>query len=179
MLKLKKWVLPAVFGVLGVAAIVLVALASMNASVGGVDSSYKGIVFGCKKIVAIYNGSPVETEVDYGPAVLPLVGWILIVVGVVCGLCVAFLGKKFIKNPKVERIVGLCAALLALVGGVFQFFALRSFAGVLAKEMGAEVEDIMTLFKNANAAVPLCTVGGILGIVGACALAVREFLPEK
>lgn len=176
---LKKWVLPAVFGVLGVVAIVLVALASMNMSMGGFDSSYKGIVFGCKKVVAIYSGATVENEVDYGPAVLPLVGWILIVVGVVCGLCVAFLGKKFIKNPKVERIVGLCAACLVLVGGVFQFFALRAFAGVIAKDAGVEVEDIMTVLKESKAAVPLCTVGGILGIVGACALAVREFLPEK
>ena len=177
---LKKWILPGLFALLALVAIILVACASCKVTDHGLTIIAKGVVFGARESVITDGVHSESNPLNYGPSVLPLIGWILILVGLICGALVAFLGGKLFKNEKLAKILLLAAAGLVLVGGVFQFFALRSFAGVIAKEMGdVDAKEVFEDMKTAGYKIPLCTVGGVLGIVAALSLAVVPFLPEK
>lgn len=176
---LKKVVLPLVAAALMLVAVILVACASMKAhyTMGvEVNAVFSGALWGIKEVtISSIQGSGTQSVGPYGPAVLPLIGWILVLVGLI-GLCV---GAFLVKDAKLSKCVVLCCALLVVVGGVFQFFALNSLASSFAKVDKVTVEKELELLKEMNASVPLCTVGGILAIVGGVIGAVPPFLPEK
>lgn len=176
---LKKWILPGAFALLALIAVILVAVASVQGAHGTTTIVIKGITFGAYESVIADSGISMTTKLDFGPAIMPLLGWILILLGLLCGVCLAFFGEKLFKNTKLVKILLLVAAGLVLVGGVFQFFALSSFVHAGVRAHGGTYEDAMESLKQMNASVPLCIVGGILSILGAASLAVREFLPEK
>ena len=173
---LKKVVLPLLFVALAATAMILVVFASLKFSNALSDVTVKGITFGAYEQVVKTGGTSVVTELkDYDPSLMPLLGFIFIGVGLV----VAALGLFLIKDEKSAKIVVLVAAGLVLVGGVFQFFALQSFARVTAKVFDQKYEDVLKNFKDNNAKITLCTVGGILGIAASLVLAIRAFLPKK
>lgn len=173
---LKKILLPMMFIALAATALILIALASFKGSMGGLNATVKGITFGANKAITSYGGMTHEQTFNgYPPAVLPLVGFILIAVGVIAGGAVAFFADKI----NAAKIVLIAAAILVVVGGIFQFFALSSFAKATAKFYGTDYEDVLESFKNQNGRIPLCTVGGILGIVAGCTLTLRAFLQGK
>ena len=176
---LKKWILPALFGVLALVAIILVPTASCKMTDHGLTVIVKGIVFGAKEVVMTDGVHSGTTPLDYGPSVLLLIGWILIILGLVCGLLVAFLGDKLFKDQKLAKIFLLVAAGLVLLGSVFQFFALRSFAGAVANSNGDTPAEAYEELKRFGYKIPSCTVAGVLGLLGALSLAVVPFLPEK
>ena len=179
---LKKWVMPAVFGAFVVAAVLLSALGNVQTTDGGMLFTYQAALFGPAIVTGVIQGQTTTISVDppIGPSVFVLVGWILMVLGLVCGLVTAFVGEKMFKNAKVAKIVVLCSACLVLVGGIFQFFEIRSFAGAIAKSLGREnVDDIYEMLKADGTKAPAFVVSGILSIFGSLALAAKEFLPEK
>ncbi len=174
---LRKVVLPLLFVALAATAMILVALAQFKSNLGGgISVTVKGITFGANQSIAS-NGSTTHTTTleGYKPSVMPLLGFIFIGVGVIA----AALGMFLFKNEKVAKLVVLCAAVFVLVGGVFQFFALQSFARVTAEKTGADYEDVIKMFKEQDGKIPLCTVGGVLGIVASLVLAARALLPAK
>ena len=173
---LKKVVLPLLFVALAATAMILVVFASLKFSNALSDVTVKGITFGAYEQVVKTGGTSVVTELkDYDPSLMPLLGFIFIGVG----LIVAAVGLFLLKDEKSAKIVVLVAAVLVLVGGVFQFFALQSFARVTAKVFDQKYEDVLKNFKDNNAKITLCTVGGILGIAASLVLAIRAFLPKK
>ena len=179
---LKKILLPMIFIALAATALILIALASFKGSMGGLNATVKGITFGANKAITTYGGMTHEqTYNGYPPAVLPLVGFILIAVGVIAGGAVAFFADKI----NAAKIVLIAAAILVVVGGIFQFFAGAMFPGHVANKMIANGvipesnrELVHRMFANmhANAAVYLT---GVFGILGGAAIAVSQFLPEK
>ena len=173
---LKKVVLPLLFVALAATAMILVVFASLKFSNAISDVTVKGITFGAyEQAVTIGGHTEISKLKDYDPSLMPLLGFIFIGVG----LIVAALGLFLIKDEKSAKIVVLVAAGLVLVGGVFQFFALQSFARVTAKVFDQKYEDVLKNFKDNNAKITLCTVGGILGIAASLVLAIRAFLPKK
>ena len=178
----KKIVLPLVFVAFALAAVLLVAFATIKGGTPfpGVTETVYNIVFGANKAV-LTDGVHTGTEtLNYGPSVLLLIGWILIALGLVCGAIVAFLGEKLFKNNKVAMMAALGVAALVLVGGVFQFFALSSFTRASYEAVGGiSYEDLYDTLKEYGWNSIGCTLGGVFSIVAALALAVRGFLPEK
>ena len=174
---LKKVVLPLVFIALAATAMVLVAFAQLKCNLaGGMTETVKNITFGANEAVLKYNGSSATHQLTgYGPSIMPLLGFILIGLGLVA----AALGLFLVKKEQTAKIVVLVAACLVLVGGAFQFFALPSFARATAKATNSKYEAVIKSLKDYGAKIPLCTIGGVLGVLASLALAVRAFLPEK
>lgn len=174
---LKKVVLPLLFVVLAATAMILVALAAFKGNMGGgVTITVKGITFGASQSIVTDGHTTVTNTLEgYKPSLMPLLGFIFIGVGLVA----AALGLFLVKDEKIAKFVVLGAAVLVLVGGVFQFFALQSFARVTAEKSGVDYEDVIKSFKEQGAKIPLCTVGGVLGLVGGLVLACQALLPAK
>ena len=173
----KKWVLPIAFVVLAAVAILLIALTSVKSTdLMLVDSEeYKRVLFGANQRIVIASGTTVITELKYGATVLPLVGWILIVVGLLCGGISVFA----LKDSKMKALVLVVAALLVIAGGVFQFFMLKQFAKVYSEATGLEYDKAWGYMKDNNFKCPLATVGGILALVSGGVLAVEGLLSVK
>ena len=173
---LKKVVLPLLFVALAATAMILVVFASFKANTMLGELTVKGITFGASEQVIVSGGHTASDKLSgYDPSLMPLLGFIFIGVGLIA----AAVGLFLVKDQKVAKVVVLGAAVLVLVGGVFQFFALQSFAKVTAKKSGSEYEDVLKSFKDNNGRVPLCTVGGVLGLVGGLVLACQALLPAK
>ena len=179
---LKRVVLPIVAATLMITAVILVACASMKTSVTmvfEVKSTFPGVIWGIKEYTSesIQGGGTYEVG-PYGPAVLPLIGWILILVGLVVLCAEALLiGKS--KNDKMVKCLAICSAIFVITGGIFQLFALNSLADAFAKVDNISVEKELEMLGKMNAKVPLCTAGGILALVGGVVGVVPAFLPEK
>lgn len=172
---LRKVVLPLLFVALAVAAMLLVVFAQYKEVYGGVTTVIKGVTFGATEQITTIGSTTISTKIeDCKPAIMPLIGFILMGLGLVAGVLAIF-----IKDEKVAKVVALFAALFVLVGGVFQFFALSSLARAMADKTGGKYEDYMEHAKEAGGKIVLCTVGGILGIVASLVLAARALLPAK
>ena len=120
------------------------------------------------------------------PAVFPFVGLILIFVGMIAAVLVVFLVKK----PFAKYIVAGCAVVI-LAGAIMQFIviasAARAYARYLCKSLNITDKEQIKLvikqysehFKDEGGKSAICVVMGILGILGASAIGVSQFLPEK
>lgn len=97
---------------------------------------------------------------DHG-AILSFVGYLLMLIaGIVAGLLV------FLKAPEnVKKYVALGVAVVMLTGAIFVFVE----AAVVNNSVGSETYKLH--------AFPI--IGGILGVVGALAIAASEFVPDK
>ena len=164
--------------------------AKLTITQDGYSGSYNNIVWGCKDVttegarVTIYELMGVNR---IQPAVLPCIGAFLMLVGAI-GAVVAGL---LLKN-KVGLIVVIACAVVALAGGVFQFFAYTAFLRAMimtefkANNYKPTAEEIKEAFQNIKAGVDslnprigMSIASGIIGILGALAACASRFLPEK
>ena len=165
----------------------------MIISYGEDSGAFNNVVWGCRSITAsdgsvrpISDAGDMKIKSLIGPAVVPLIGILLMVIGAVAAVLVGLLVKK----PFAKWIVLSCAAVI-LAGAIMQFFAVdafcRSYIEALAKDEGmtdksqieSAIKEFTQAMKTYNARTPVATVGGILGIVGALATVVSPFVPEK
>ena len=135
--------------------------------------SFNNIIWGCKSGAEWYNGSSASATLDgVGPAVLPMIGVLLVFLSAVGAVVVSFV----LKNEKLNKIITLVCAGLMLVGGVFTFITLPTAGKLLEQALGMTVEQVESLGYK-----PSCPVGtacGILAIIGAVAIAVPQFLKD-
>ena len=159
------------------------------AYVDGYKFSYNLIVWGSNSLTMEGHKVPVSDlgiGVDhFQPSALLLVGFILMLLAAIGAVLVALLVKK----PFAKWIIVACAG-VALIGAIFQFLAKDSFArayiGTLAKGAGMtkeEIREAIAEFKGemtkAGAKFVLNVLAGVFGIIGAGAIGVSQFLPEK
>ena len=173
--------------VLVLAALIMSFFVSLNATVGGMQASYKHILWGCD--ILVENGKPInisELNTYIGktikPMILPLIGLIMMVVATIGAILIALLVKK----PFAKYIVaGL--GLVILASGIMQFWPIESFAyanvtstkGIQQDQVKDLVEYYIKLYKLLDASVPLAIVMGVLGCLSGVAVAASQFLPEK
>ena len=183
MKNVKKFILPGLSAALMLTAVILVACSTINTSFTDgmhVEQVYKGIIWGTKEVeVTAIQGGGVQSVGPYDPAILPLLGWIFVLIGMLGLVAVTFFGDKLFKSDKMVKGVAIACGVLVLVGGIFQFFAIDSFAASAAKYQNLPVEDVKKMLEAANATSPLCTAGGILAIIGGVSGAASPFLPVK
>jgi len=96
---------------------------------------------------------------DYG-AVLSFVGYLLVLVGALCGCCLAFL-----KDKKIRNLGTLVAALLLIVGAIFIFLEPVLYAS-------GDFKDTIKL-----AAGPI--VAGVLAILSGLCYCASVFVKDK
>ncbi len=106
------------------------------------------------------------------PAVLPMIGFLLIILSAVGAVVVSFV----VKNEKVRKIIALSCAGLMLLGGVFAFITLPKGGELLKKYMGFTVEQVEQMGYKPSC--PAATAGGILAIIGAVSIAVPQFIKD-
>lgn len=185
---LLKVILSGVVGLFGALAFFLSFGAKLNISYNGETGSYNGIIWGCKSLTEggkTYQISEMGIPgVDkFQPAVLPLIGLFLILLGVIAAVLVGLLVKK----PWAKWVVVACAVVV-LTGAVFQFFAygsfVRAYVDTIAKAEGITATDEM--YKEAKAQIDvynpkaiMSTLCGVFGIIAGLAAGVVPFLPEK
>ena len=155
----------------------------------GVKFSYNNIVWGSNSVTS--DGKTYTFAEMFGiaaakPAVLPLVGLILMLVAALGAIVVAL----FVKKPWAKWVV-LALAILAVAGGVFQFFAMQGFcrgvtlalcekAGITDKEHIEEAYNTyLQSMKDDGTKFTMSVVEGVLGIVGGLAVGASQFLPEN
>ena len=164
--------------------------AGLKLNEAGGEATFKNIIWGCKKVVSS-DGEEVSIAVIFGeqkvgPAVLPFVGVLLMVLSAVGAVLVALLVNK----PWAKWVVIGCAA-FAVAGAVFQFFAypqfLRAGINAMAKHAGItdkdEINHAYDMYKShwdkMNPRTVVSIVMGALGIAGGLAVGASQFLPEK
>ena len=156
----------------------------------GSVATYNNIIWGSNSITI--DGEKITMKDFMGidkvqPALLPLIGLILILAGALAAVLVGLLVKK----PWAKWVVIVCAV-IALTGAVFQFFAytafIRAFVMTMFKEAhyepsAEEIKEAMdTMKENTDKLNPTVTVSiimGILGAVGGLAVGASQLLPEK
>ena len=171
--------------VFGLVAFFLSFGANLNVTIDGTRGTLKNIVWGCNLFVA--NGHGEVPPYKIGPSVLTMIGFILILVGILGAAAVGL----FLQKPWAKWIVVACAA-VALVGSVFTFIYVgpfaRAFTDAMFKSQGLHptqeqynhmFEQVKEMFKNGDPSCPGCVVAGILGIIAAGAAGASQFLPEK
>ena len=177
-------------GLFGVLAFCLSFGAKLNMSYMGQTGYYSTIIWGCK---SLNEGGVTHQISEMGlgfdkiqPAVLPLIGLILILVGVIAAVLVLLLVKK----PWAKWVVLACAVVI-VAGGVFQFFAytsfLRAYANTVAKAYGITDKETIKQFYDAtkeqldkyNPKATMSILCGVFGIVAGLAAGVVPFLPQK
>ena len=107
-----------------------------------------------------------------GPAVLPMIGVILVLLAAIGAVVVSFV----IKDEKLRKIIILVCAGLMLLGGVFAFITRPTGAKLLWAAVHFKEEDAIAMGYN-----PRCPGGvvcGILAIIGAASIAVPQFLKD-
>ena len=107
-----------------------------------------------------------------GPAVLPMIGVILVLLAAIGAVVVSFV----IKDEKLRKIIILVCAGLMLLGGVFIFITRPTGAKLLWAAVHFKEEDAIAMGYN-----PRCPGGvvcGILAIIGAASIAVPQFLKD-
>ena len=171
--------------VFGLVAFFLSFAANLTTTIDGARGTMKNIVWGCNLFVS--EGHVEVPPYKIGPSVLTMIGFILILVGI---LGAAGIGL-FLQKPWAKWIVVACAA-VALVGSVFTFIYVgpfaRAFTDAMFKAQGLHptqeqynhmFEQVKEMFKNGDPSCPGCVVAGILGIIAAGAAGASQFLPEK
>ena len=183
MKNVKKFILPGLSAALMLTAVILVACSTVNTSFNigmHVEEVYKGIIWGTKEVeVTAIQGGGVHSFGPLDSAILPLLGWIFVLIGMLGLVAVTFFGDKLFKSDKMVKGVAIACGVLVIVGGIFQFFAIDSFAESAARFQHLSVDNVKEQLKAANATAPLCTAGGILAIIGGVVGVVPAFLPEK
>ena len=186
--KVRK-IMPYAGAVLALAAIILVCCANIRV-VSGANNYFtlNGYAFGVKTVTNHLGPYVTEAEVPGelagGAAILPLIGFILMIIGTVCVVTLSLVGDKIIPSANLRKIILISAAGLVLVGAIFEFFAVRSYAAAVARnyrEAGLETTtaDILSLLKGfGKTSAPLGVTAGILGLVGALAMGVPQLFPE-
>ena len=107
-----------------------------------------------------------------GPAVLPLIGILLVLLSAIGAVVVSFV----VKDEKLRKIIILVCAGLMLLGGVFAFITRPTGAKLLWSAVHFKEEEAIQLGYN-----PRCPGGvacGILAILGAVSIAVPQFLKD-
>ena len=155
----------------------------------GYKMSFNNIIWGCSSMTV--DGAKHGVDSVFGaqkaqPAVLQLIGLILVLLAAIGAAVVAFLVKK----PWAKWVV-LALAVLALAGAIFQFFALQGFARAvtLTQAKAAGITDKETIeqayqegvkaMKDEGIKFVMSTLCGVFGIVGALAIGAGALLPEK
>ena len=158
----------------------------------GEQGFYNNIIWGCDSLtvhgvtepVSKFEGMSGVKHLD--PAVVPLVGIILILVGAIAAVVVSL----FLNKPWTKWVVVGCAAVV-LAGSIMQFFAfdgfVRGYVSTIAKLEGETdkakieqvVQELKAQFSNYSPKTTVSTIMGILGIAGSLAVGVSQFLPEK
>ena len=172
----------AVFGLL---AFFLSFGASMTVTMDSIRGELRHIIWGCD--VAVYEGHVQAVPYKFGPAVLPMVGLILILVGILAAVVVGL----FINKPFAKWIVVGCAV-VALAGSVMAFIVVgpfaRAYLDATIKASGMKLTpeqydqylaEVKTMFKNGDPVTVIPVLSGIFGIIAAAAAGVSQFLPEK
>lgn len=163
--------------------------ARLSFSIGEHSAVVKNIVWGANKLIT--DGTEVPFEDGFGiekagPAVLPFVGIILMILAAIGAILVAL----FVKAPWAKWVVvGL--AVVAIAGAVFQFFAfdqtIRAIINQTAKEAGVTdkeqikkaIEEAKEMYGELNPKATVNVIMGVLGIVGGLTVCASQFLPEK
>ena len=169
--------------VFGLVAFFLSFGANLIVTMDGTRGTLKNIVWGCNLFVA--DGHADVPPYKIGPSVLTMIGFILILVGILGAAAVGL----FLQKPWAKWVVIGCAA-VALVGSVFTFIFVgpfaRAFTDAMIKAQGLHptqeqynyfLEQVKGMFKDPSC--PGCVVAGILGIIAAGAAGASQFLPEK
>ena len=163
--------------VLAVVAFVLSFVARFSVTMYGQRGQMLNFVWGCNE--AIVGGHKEVLPNKAGVSAILATGSLFILIGAIGAAVVGF----FLKKPWAKWVVvGLAA--LVLVGGVFQFFYVRSFANAMGKLAPAEyqkqaAEEYFKMFKSGNPTSAGVIVEAILGILAGCALGAAALLPEK
>ena len=162
--------------------------ASVKVADGVQDGIFQNVIWGCREVQlpdrVISVGVVFGTE-KVGPAVLPFIGIILMLVASIGAVLVTLLVKK----PWAKWVVVALAA-LAIAGAIFQFFIYTQLlrAGVNAAVREGMVEKsyaddfyqtLKTQFDKGNPRFAVSVVMGILGILGGLAVGASQLLPEK
>ena len=156
----------------------------VKAEASGVQSGHQMLltvdnsIWGATKINAYQDGQLAQSFAGKGGiAALPLIGFILLLVGVLGGALVAFLVNK----PYAKWIVLGCGA-LAVLGGVFQFFGGEACYSAYAAYDGTTVEQAKAWFQTFDAKVGPGALGivlAILSILVGGGFVASQFVPEK
>ena len=156
-----------------------------------VQAQLKGTEAGHDMLVKIVNSVWGATEgrtyvdgkfqiamaLDGGVSALPILGFIFVLVGAIGAVLVAILVKK----PFAKWII-LWFGVLALLGGVFQFFGGQSAYAAYAKSLGTTVEKAKEYLASEGVKANPGALGVILGILSILvggAFGVAALLPEK
>ena len=170
-----------------------------NGSEGGhaLSVTFKGIIWGCKEVVGEMGGATmvVAPSVIFEGAKLSSLGLnIFGFLGVLFPLLAAIgavVVLFVVKNEKVKKFVLLGCALLFVVGGVFQFLIVPGAKASTTAQLLNENPDVVgheeelklfvdTIFKELGAKLgALSVISGIFTILGGCAVAASQFVPEK
>lgn len=134
---------------------------------------FNNIIWGSKYGAEWSEGKAYGASIPgVGPAVLPMIGIILVLLSAIGAVVVSFV----IKGEKLQKIIILVCAGLMLLGGVFAFITRPTGAKMLWKTVGFKEEDAIAMGYN-----PRCPGGvvcGILAIVGAVSIAVPQFIKD-
>ena len=169
----------------GLLAFFLSFAARMTVTMDGTRGQLLHIIWGCD--FAIFEGHKEAVPYKFGPAVLPMIGLILILVGVLAAVVVGL----FLNKPFAKWIVVGCAV-VALAGSIMAFIVVgpfaRAYVDAMIKATGMELtpeqyDQVLTMMKSEfNKGDPVYVVpvlSGIFGIIAAGAAGVSQFLPEK
>ena len=159
--------------------------ASMKVTMEGTRGELRHIIWGCD--AAVYDGHVEAIPYKIGPSVLPMVGLILILVGILAAVVVGL----FLNKPFAKWIVVGCAV-VALAGSIMAFIVIgpfaRAYVDAMIKAMGIQptqaqydqaLAEVKTMFKNGDPVTVIPVLSGIFGIIAAGAAGVSQFLPEK
>ena len=156
--------------------------AKASASVQGVSYVFNGSVWGSFSLTLEGGTTSINQALNvHSLFPLPMIGFILLLVGTLAALC----GGLLVKDEKIKKIVLLSCAGLVLVGGVFQFFNTENvyyaFQAAFAEDF-ATVERVKQLFAESGAKVSggaLCIISGIFSILAAGGIALVPFIKDK
>lgn len=156
--------------------------AKASASVQGVTYAFNGSVWGSFSLILSSQGTDLSNTLNvHGLFPLPMIGFILLLVGTLAALC----GGLLVKDEKIKKIVLLSCAVLVLTGGVFQFFNSENFYYAFQATFAEDfptVERVKELFAESGAKVTggaLCIISGIFSIISACGIGLVPFIKDK
>ena len=147
----------------------------------GVTEFYNGSVWGAYQTSGTVQGIVITMDIPAESRAcfpLPLIGFILLLVGALGALCVGLL----VKDEKIKKIVLLSCAGLVLVGGVFQFFNAENYYYAAAKLHEMTVEEIkqsMAQYGIKPTTGALCIISGIFSILAAGGIGLVPFIKDK
>ena len=139
-------------------------------TMGNVVFQYKNVIWGTTM-----------DNIKLGPAIAPMIGVILILVGGLCIGCMALAGDKLLKKELHVRIAIIAGAVLMMVGGLLLFFTKDSLAAAYCRvDPHVTKQQVLSFWNGMN---PKTTVSVILGIVailvGIAGCGAEVFVKEK